>query len=96
MIAKMLYAGISTKTHTHFSKAESKILFVCPLPTYPQFSPLLKKLYCSFVRENIFIFLLILISSEGNKGEEFINGTFRPFNNANKRHIVHVHVPAII
>ena len=38
-------------------KAENKILFVCPLPTYPQFSPLLKKLYCHFVRKNIFIFL---------------------------------------
>ena len=29
--------------------AENKILFVCPLPTYPHFTPLPKKLYCNFV-----------------------------------------------
>ena len=31
------------------SKAENRILFVCPLPTYPHFTPLPKKLYCNFV-----------------------------------------------
>ena len=35
--------------HAKKSKAENKILFVCPLPTYPHFTPLPKKLYCNFV-----------------------------------------------
>ena len=33
------------------AKAESKIMFVCPRPPDPQFTPRLKKLYCVFAGE---------------------------------------------
>ena len=36
------------------SQAESKIMFVCPRPPDPQFTPRLKKLYCVFAGEKYF------------------------------------------
>ena len=36
------------------SEAESKIMFVCPRPPDPQFTPRLKKLYCVFAGEKYF------------------------------------------
>ena len=37
-----------------YDKAESKIMFVCPRPPDPQFTPRLKKLYCVFAGEKYF------------------------------------------
>ena len=46
--------GLMKAAQTTGDLAENKILFVCPLPTYPHFSPLLKKLYCSFLKKTFY------------------------------------------